>query len=184
MPDAQRLFVAIPVPPETREEVRGLIAGKGRRGDVDEVFVGLVGHKPVGASRAWRFADFVWKLVATPPAHLEVYLDCASHAPRLEDEKVVLSDYIAGMSRALAAVAARGTKVGLTILTQAGGGVYVALSAPAGRVTSAYGAEIQVLPGAAVAAILGGENPDAVPNFEAYKAAGVADEEVKLGMME
>lgn len=166
------------------QEIRGLIAGKGRRGGADEVFVGLVGRKPVGASRAWRFADFVWKLTAAPPAHLEVYLDCASHAPRLDDEKVVLSDYIAGMSRALAAVSARGTKVGLTVLGQAGGGVYVALAAPAARVASLHNADIQVLPGAAVAAILGGENPDAVPNYEAYKAAGVADEEIKLGFIE
>lgn len=166
------------------QESRGLIAGKGRRGDADEVFVGLVGHKPVGAARAWRLADFVWKLAASPPQRLEVYLDCASQAPRLDDEKVVLSDYIAGMSRALAAVAGRGTRIGLTILGQAGGGVYVALAAPAARVTSLYGADIQVLPGAAVAAILGGEKPDAVPSFEAYRDAGVADEELKLGIVE
>jgi len=73
--------------------------------------------------------------------------------------------------------------VGLTILTQAAGGVYVALAAPASRVATLYGAEIQVLPGAAVAAILGGENPDAVPGFESYKEAGVAEEELKVGLV-
>lgn len=166
------------------QEARGLIWGKGRRGDADEVFVGLVGRKPVGAARAWRFADIAWKLLAAPPQRLEVYLDCASHAPKLDDEKVILSDYIAGMSRALDALAARGTKVGLTILGQAGGGVYVALAAPAAHVASLYKADIQVLPGAAVAAILGGENPDAVPSFEAYRAAGVSDEEIKLGIVD
>jgi len=166
------------------QDARGLIAGKGRRGDAEEVFVGLVGRKPVGAARAWRFADFVWKLVDSPPERLEAYLDCASHAPRLDDEKIVLSDYIAGMSRALAALAARGTRVGLTILGQAGGGVYVALAAPAARVTSLHGAEIQVLPGAAVAAILGGENPESIPSFDAYREAGVADDELKLGILE
>lgn len=165
-------------------ETRGLIWGRGRRGEADEAFVGLVGRKPVGASRAWRFADLVWKLVAAPPQRLEVYLDCASHAPKLDDEKVVLSDYIAGMSRALDALGARGTRVGLTILGQAGGGVYVALAAPAARVTSLYKADIQVLPGAALAAILGGENPDEVPSFEAYEAAGVSDEELKLGIVD
>ena len=148
-----------------------------------EAFLGLVGHKPVGAARAWRFADLAWKHAAHPPARLEVYLDCASHAPRLEDEKLVLSEYIAGMSRALAALAAKGTRIGLTILGQAGGGVYVALAAPAARVASLYGAEIQVLPGAAVAAILGGERPDATPNFDAYREAGVAEEELKIGII-
>ena len=49
--------------------------------------------------------------------------------------------------------------------------------------TAVYEADIQVLPGAAVAAILGGENPDAVPGFEAYKEAGVAEEELKIGLV-
>jgi hypothetical protein len=35
-----------------------------------------------------------------------------------------------------------------------------------------------------VAAILGGESPESVPSFDAYKAAGVAEEELKLGLME
>jgi len=65
---------------------------------------------------------------------------------------------------------------------QAGGGVYVALAAPARRVTSLYGADIQVLPGAAVAAILG-ESRESAPAFDDYRAAGVADDELKLGFV-
>jgi hypothetical protein len=44
-------------------------------------------------------------------------------------------------------------------------------------------ADIQVLPGAAVAAILGGENIDAAPGFDAYRDAGVAEEELKIGVV-
>ena len=165
------------------KEGDGLIYGRGKRGDAEEAFLGLVGHKPVGAVRAWRFAELAWKLVDKAPERVEVYLDCASHAPKLDDERVVLSEFIAGMSRPLAALRLKGAHVGLTILTQAGGGVYVALAAPASRVTAVYEADIQVLPGAAVAAILGGENPDAVPGFEAYKEAGVAEEELKIGLV-
>jgi len=94
----------------------------------------------------------------------------------------VLTEYIAGMAFALGALAARGTSVGLTVLGKAGGGVYVALAAPARRVASVYGADIQVLPGAAVAAILG-ETRDAAATFDDYSAAGVADEELKLGII-
>jgi hypothetical protein len=161
-------------------EYQGLLEGEGRRDGAAEAFVGLVGRKPVGAERAWRFAERVWGHAAQPPARLEVFLDCATHAGRLEDEKVVLSEFIADMSFALDHVARRGTHVGLTIVGQAGGGVYVALAAPARRVTSIYGADIQVLPGAAVAAILG-EYRDSVPAFADYLAAGVADDELKLG---
>jgi malonate decarboxylase beta subunit len=165
------------------QEAQGLLAGHGKRDGQEEAFLGLVGHKPVGAARAWRFADLAWKHVAHPPARLEVYLDCASHSTKLDDEKLVLSEFIAGMSRALAALAAKGTRVGLTILGQAGGGVYVALAAPAVRVASLHGSDIQVLPGAAVAAILGGEVADSAPDFEAFKAAGVAEEELRIGIV-
>jgi len=149
---------------------------------VDEAFLGLVGKQPLGAARAWQFADAVWQHVDRPPARLEVFLDCASHAPRLDDEKLVLTEFITGMAFALASLASKGTFVGLTILGQAGGGVYVALAAPVKRVASVHGAEIQVLPGAAVAAILG-EAGDSVPTFDDYRAAGVADEEIKLGFV-
>jgi hypothetical protein len=166
-------------------EAQGLLAGRGTRAGAgeEEAFLGLVGHKPVGAARAWRFAELGWKLVAAPPARLELYLDCASHAPKLDDERLVLSEFIAGMSRPLAALGARGTKVGLTILGQAGGGVYVALAAPAARVASLHGAEIHVLPGAAVAAILGGGSADATPACDADQAAGGAEDGLRVGLI-
>jgi hypothetical protein len=111
-----------------------------------------------------------------------VFLDCASHAGGLDDEKIVLTEYIVDMSLALAQRAASGTQVGLTVLGKGGGGVYVALAAPARRVASAHGADIQVLPGAAVAAILG-EVGEAVPTFADYRGARVAEEEMKLGLV-
>lgn len=166
---------------EARES-QGFLVGHGLRGGIDEPFLGLVGKQPLGAARAWRFAEAVWQHVDRPPARLEVFLDCATHAARLDDEKLVLTEFIVGMSFALAALASKGTAVGLTIVGQAGGGVYVALAAPAGRVASVHGSDIQVLPGAAVAAILG-EARESVPAFDDYRTAGVADEEVKLGFV-
>jgi hypothetical protein len=163
-------------------EAQGFMIGKGKRDGVEESFAGVVGKNPLGAERAWRFADLVWRATERPPRRFEVFLDCAAHAARLDDEKIVLTEYIVDMGYALAALAAKGTEVGLTILGKAGGGVYVALAAPARRVTSVYGAQIQVLPGAAVAAILG-ETHDETPAFAEYRAAGVADEELKLGFV-
>lgn len=166
---------------EARES-QGLLQGEGRRGDAPESFIGVVGKAPLGIARAWRFADAIWRHTERAPQRLEVFLDCASHAPRLEDERAVLTEFIVDMSFALAILAARGTRVGLTVLGKAGGGVYVALAAPVHRVASVYGADIQVLPGSAVAAILG-ESSDAVPSFDDYRPAGVADEEIKLGIV-
>jgi hypothetical protein len=160
----------------------GLIVGRGTRGGEAEALAGIVGPSPLDAARAWRLAEVIWKMTDAPPPRLEVLLDCASHAPRLEDERIVLTEFIVDMAFALAVLGARGTRVGLTILGKAGGGVYVALAAPASRVASVYGADIQVLPGSAVAAILG-ESRDTSADFDDYSAAGVADEELKLGII-
>ena len=162
-------------------ESQGFIIGTGKRDGGEEPFAGVVGKSPLGAQRAWRFAEAVWRAGDAPPRRFEVFLDCAAHAARLDDEKVVLTEYIVDMGYALAALASKGTDVGLTILGKAGGGVYVALAAPARRVTSVHGADIQVLPGAAVAAILG-ESREESPGFDEYRGAGVADEELKLGL--
>jgi len=125
----------------------------------------------------------VWNAVGAHVPVLRVFLDCATHATRLEEEKLILTEYVVDMSTALAVAAKRGAAVELTVLGKAGGGVYVALAAPARRVTSVYGAaDIQVLPGSAVAAILGA-NHEALPSFDDCRAARVADEELKLGLV-
>ncbi|HQW39510.1 MAG TPA: biotin-independent malonate decarboxylase subunit gamma, partial [Usitatibacteraceae bacterium] len=162
-------------------ECDGVVTGEARRDGAAVPLLGLVGSTPVGAERAWRFAQAAWRLAIQSPARLEVLLDCETHAPRLEDEKAVLTEYIVDMGVALAALAARGTHVELTILDRAGGGVYVALAAAATRVAVVFGADIQVLPGAAVASILGA-NREAVGDPAEYRAAGVADVELKLGL--
>ena len=162
-------------------ECDGVITGEATRAGAPVPILGLVGTSHVGAERAWRFAQAAWRLAIQAPARLEVLLDCESHAARLEDEKIVLTEFVVDMGVALAALAARGTHVELTILDRAGGGVYVALAAPATRVSVVYGADIQVLPGAVVASILGA-NRDAVGDLAEYRRAGVADEELKLGL--
>ena len=56
-------------------------------------------------------------------------------------------------------------------------------SSPASRIRTVYGAtDIQVLPGSAVASILG-ESADAKADIDEYRRAGVADEELKLGLV-
>ena len=166
---------------EARES-EGLLDGRGTRRGAEERFVGLVGKGALNAARAWRFSDLVWGMLEAPPARLEVYLDCASHAARLDEEKMILTEYVVDMGAALASLGARGCEVGMTVAGKAGGGVYVALAAPAARVASVFGADIQVLPGSAVAAILG-EASESAPAFSDYRAAGVAEEELKLGLV-
>jgi hypothetical protein len=163
------------------DEADGVLSGTGRGAAGDEAVVGLVRRAPVGAAAAWRFADAAWNLVRETPARVRVLLDCATHAARLEDERLVLSEYIVDMARALAAVA-RQSALELTVTGEAGGGVYVALAGPAPRVTALHNATIRVLPHAAIAAILG-EDRDSAPEASAYAAAGVAEEVLRLGLV-
>lgn len=162
-------------------ECDGVVTGEASVKGATVPVLGLVGSSPVGAERAWRFAQNAWRLSIQAPERLEVLLDCESHAPKLEDEKAVLTEFIVDMGVSLAALAANGTHVELTILDRAGGGVYVALAAPAAHVAVVHGADIQVLPGSAVASILGAGR-DAVGDIADYRRAGVADEERKLGL--
>jgi hypothetical protein len=60
--------------------------------------------------------------------------------------------------------------------------VYVALAAPAERVRAAHDARVEVLPGAAVAAILG-DSPESGADFLEYRTTGVADEQLRLGLV-
>jgi acetyl-CoA carboxylase alpha subunit len=164
------------------EESSGFLAGEGQGAHGTEAFIGVVGKSPLGVDRAWRFADAAWRHAKAAPPRLRVFLDCASHATRLEDERVVLSEYVADMAAALQAAALAGCRVETTILGKAGGGVYVALAAPAKPVSAVHDAHIQVLPGAALAAILG-EGHDVAPPAAEYLAAGVAEEELRLGLV-
>ena len=167
-------------------ESDGLVTGVGRRAGRTEALLGLMGSRPVGAERAWRFAQHAWKLVEQRAPYVHVLLDCESHAARLDDERLVLSEFIVGMSLALTALRLSGAHVEMTIIDRAGGGVYVALASPATHVGVVYGAHVQVLPGAAIAAILGDATPepdDAALAAEAV-AKGVADAQVKLGIIE
>src|SRR5258708_21586259 len=160
----------------------GFLAGRGMAAGAAEAFVGLVGKSALGAARAWRFAEAIWRHAEAPTERLAVFLECAAQAARLDDEKVVLSEFVADMGCALAALAARGTLLRLVVLGKASGGVYVALAAPVAEVASVYGADIQVLPRAAVAAILG-ESLESAPIFAEYRAAGIAEREIKLGLV-
>ena len=151
---------------------------------------GFIGGKSLGAQRAWTQADALWKMLdhtvatpsAAPPATLHVLVDCDSHSTALDDERIMLSAYLADLACALHALAQAGSHIETIVLGKLGGGVYVALSAPVTQVNMLYGSEIQLLPGRALASILGDAAAEKY-EFEAYQVAGVADRELKLGIV-
>lgn len=165
------------------QELRGIVEGTASVDGRTVTLIGLVDGKPLGAARAWRMADRLRSLLAAPPAQLHVLVDCEAHIASLEDERIMLSAYIANLAGALHALAAAGTHVETTVLGRLGGGVYVALAAPSAQLNMVYGSEIQLLPGRAIESILG-QDVAQKHDIADYQKAKVAEREFKLGLVE
>jgi hypothetical protein len=167
----------------TLSDLGGVASGEAKSGGETIGLLGIVGGRALDGERALRLAELAWKLALERRyARAMVLLDCESHLANLDEERAVLSEYLAALSLALGGLRATGTALETLVLGRSGGGVYVALASPADKVSVAHGIEIQVLPGAAIASILG-ESREAAPEIGDYRAAGVADEELKLGLV-
>ena len=175
------------------EECGGILSGWGECAGETIAIAGFIGGKLLGAERAWQQADTLWQMVAaradnaspsakSVPAKLHFLVDCDSHATTLDDERIMLSAYLADLACALHALSRAGTYVETTVLGKLGGGVYVALAAPVAQVNMIYQTEIQLLPGRAIASILGATAMQQ-HDFNEYKSARVADQELKLGIV-
>jgi acetyl-CoA carboxylase carboxyltransferase component len=159
-----------------------LITGTGTREGVRAHVVGWLGGNAMNAAEAWRLADAINNVAVSQGEELHILIDCDAHAASLDDERLLLSEYVAHLGACLHAHAARGTMVRTFVIGKLGGGIYVALTAAAKEVVMLYGSEIQLLPGKAIASILGEEGAAGFA-FADYKKAGVAETELKLGLV-
>ncbi len=165
------------------QERGGVISGVAKHQGNQVALLGAINGKLMGAAAAWAMADAAWKHTANPLAGLHVLIDCESHATAMDDERVMLSAYLANLAAALHALGRAGTLIETTVLGKLGGGVYVALAAPSEQVNLVYGTHIQLLPGQAIASILGDSTPDKF-EFADYSKSRVADQEFKLGLVD
>lgn len=167
-------------------EKDGLMTGSAEYQGQSVSVVGIVGGRMLGAVRAWAAADQVWKKVssqsAQPVKSLHLLVDCESHATTLDDERIMLSAYLADLACAIHVLSASGARIETFVLDKLGGGVYVALCAPSAQVSLLYGATVQLLPGKAIASILG-DASDQQFEFAEYQKSRVAEQELKLGIV-
>lgn len=160
----------------------GIVSGEAVYHGAPVQVLGMVNRRPLGAVAAWALADAVWRMQVSPPPALHILIDSESHAATLDEERIMLSAYLANLALALFALEQTGVRIEVTVLGKLGGGVYVALAAPATQVNLLYGMQIQLLPGSAIASILGAGNTDKF-EFADYHQARVADQELKLGLV-
>ncbi len=148
--------------------------------------LGLIDQRLLGAARTWALADRVWalgaKFATKGVERVHVLVDCEAHSAQLDDERAMLSCYLADLSMALMTLAKVGAMIETTVLGRVGGGVYVALAAASNKVNLLHGADIQLLPSKAVASILG-EADGAKYGLTDYVNARVADDELKVGYL-
>jgi acetyl-CoA carboxylase carboxyltransferase component len=147
----------------------------GRNGKISpNAFFGFVDGTPVGAMAAWALAGECLALADERPGEaVTVFLDSPGQAPTSRDERVMLSEYVTHLALVLSSLRQRGHRVTLQVLGDAAGGIYVALAAPAARVVALPGANVQVLPPAAVARVLRRHGESG--RVEDYLQAGVID---------
>ena len=137
-------------------------------------FFGFIDGNPVGALAAWTLAGECLAMAGERPGEaVTVFLDSPGQAPTVRDERVMLSEYIAHLALVLSSLRLNGHRVTLQVLGDAAGGIYVALAAPAARVVALPGANVQVLPPAAMARVLRRRSEPG--GVEDYLRAGVID---------
>ncbi len=164
------------------QEQGGIVFGTAQDAAGDIVVLGIIDKKPLGAPRAWALADRVWKLAIEKPARLHLLVDCEAHAASLDDERIMLSSYLADAALALAILARGGTQIETTVLGQLGGGVYVLLAATSVQINLLHGAVIHLLPSRAIASILG-DAGSSQHEIGEYVQARVAERELKVGFL-
>ncbi|HEX4985893.1 MAG TPA: biotin-independent malonate decarboxylase subunit gamma [Burkholderiales bacterium] len=151
----------------------GVLVGREGKTTLNALF-GLVDGKPVDAIAAWTLAGECLAFANERPGEaVTVFLDSPGQAPTFRDEKLMLSDYVAHLALVLSSLRLKGHRLTLQVLGDAAGGIYVALAAPAMRVVALPGANVQVLPPAAVARVL--RRQEAAGGVEDYMRAGVID---------
>jgi len=137
-------------------------------------FFGFIDGAPVGALAAWTLAGECLALADERPGEaVTIFLDSPGQAPTFHDEQVMLSEYVAHLALVLSLLRQNGHRVTLQVLGDAAGGIYVALAAPAARVVALPGANVRVLPAAAIARVLRRHSEPG--GVEDYLRAGVID---------
>jgi acetyl-CoA carboxylase alpha subunit len=153
--------------------IDGVLIGRTTKNSPD-TFFGLVSREPVGALALWTLAGACLSAADSRPGEaIMLLLDAPGQAPTVRDERVMLSQYVAHLALVLSHLRVRGHRVTLQVLGEAAGGIYVALAAPATRVVALPGANVQILPPAAMARVIGRHS--ARGNVDDYLRAGVVD---------
>ena len=105
---------------------------------------------------------------------LTIVMDCPGHSIQLQDEKVILSQYLAHLALWLRHLVCEGASIRLRVTGTLSGGIYICLAAAASRTELAPGATVRTLPASSLVHIFGNEIQDKT-DHASYVEWGVVD---------
>jgi hypothetical protein len=151
--------------------VRGVRMCNGREMTV----TGIVGAAPLTAIASWMLAEsIITSVSARPQRPIIILYDSPGHAATRFDECVLLSEYLVHLAQTIQWAETAGVAVSIWVLGEASGGGYVTLTAACRAVIALPGADVRVLPQAAVDSVLGARPAeDRTP--ERWRSLGLVD---------
>lgn len=153
----------------------GTLTGEGMFAGHPVVFAGFIGGGTVDVQASRRLDSVLRSLEHSAHARTVVLLlDSPGQAASIEAERPLPSLALAAVSAAAARLKARGHRLMLWLIGEAGGAVYVALAAAAHQVVGLPGTRLQTLPASAVSGVIGA-GAGAPADAQACLAAGVVD---------
>lgn len=133
------------------------------------------GQSAAGCADALQLAEMI---DAAGPGALQLQLDYSGHSTLLDDERLLLSQYLVHLARSLRRRVGRGHPVHLHIQGHLSGGIYIAAAGAASSVHMAPGSSVRTLPQSALDDILtrpAGIDVAAGIDLARYPELGVAD---------
>jgi len=134
----------------------GVVWGEWWADGRENCFAGFVGGRPVGAFACVRMMEVLRGFAdESPILGVTLLLDSPGQMSDIDNEQILLSEFVARVADVGYALAAEGRLVDLWLVGDAGGAIYLALAAAATRVTAWPGMHIQTLPPRVVDGVLG-----------------------------
>ncbi|HJV51848.1 MAG TPA: carboxyl transferase domain-containing protein [Noviherbaspirillum sp.] len=111
---------------------------------------------------------------------LTIVMDCPGHSTSLQDEEIILSQYLVHLALSLRHLVREGVSIRLRVTGTLSGGIYIGLAAAASSTELAPGATIRTLPVSSLVNILGSEMQETA-NRASYVEWGLVDSALPPG---
>lgn len=138
-------------------------------------------HRPFGADDAVVLAELAESACLNAAIRpLTIAMDCPGHSILLQDEEIILSQYLVHLALWLRHLVHEGVPIRLRVTGTLSGGIYICLAAAAASTELAPGATIRTLPVSSLVNIFGSEIQE-IADRSSYVEWGLVDSIVPSG---